>query len=153
MTDRVGMVSNHLRYPDGTIYHAGKFRNLGEMGWHHRDYKKFIPTLTQPTELENCCGACILVRREAFYDINGFDEDFYIFAEDDAMCLAMRREGWRIIFTPRSTGVHMEHQSVKKTGDITALLHRANAAFHRKWHPYLEWNKGRVPGNFEYLNK
>ncbi len=151
MTPGVGMVSNHLRYPDGTIYHAGKLRNLGEMGWHHRDYKKYIPTLEKPTELENCCGACVLVRREAFYKSDGFDEDFYIFAEDDAMCLAMRREGWKIMFTPHSTGVHMEHQSVKKTGDITGLLHRANAAFHRKWNSYLEWNKGRVPGNFEYL--
>lgn len=151
LTGDVGMVSNHLRYPDGTIYHAGKIRSVGQMGWSHADYRKHLPRFEQPVELENCCGACTLVRREAFYDIDGFDEDFYIFAEDDAFALAMRREGWKIMFTPHSTGVHMEHQSVKKTGDITHLLGRANATFHRKWHAYLEWNKSRVPGNFEYL--
>lgn len=153
MLPGVGMVSNHLRYPDGTIYHAGKVRAVGQMGWSHLDYKKYIPTLQKPTELENCCGACVLVRREAFYDADCFDEDFYIFAEDDAMCLSFRRQGWRIMFTPHSTGVHMEHQSVKKTGDIHGLLNRANSAFHRKWNKYLTWNLGRVPGNFEYLKQ
>jgi GT2 family glycosyltransferase len=150
MAPGVGMVSNHLRYPDGTIYHAGKVRSPGQMGWSHADYKKYIPRFQEPTELENCCGACVLVRRKAFYEIDGFDEEFYIFAEDDAMCLALRRAGWKIIFTPHSTGIHMEHQSVKKTGDISGLLARANATFSRKWGKYLDWNRNRVPGDFNY---
>ena len=153
MTDGVGMVSNHLRYPDGTIYHAGKVRSHGQMGWSHADYKKYIPRFSEPVELENCCGACVLVRRKAFYQADGFDEDFFLMAEDDAMCLALRREGWKIMFTPHSTGVHLEHQSVKKTGDITGLLARANATFGRKWGRYLEHNRNRVPGNFDYLYK
>lgn len=153
MKPDVGMVSNHLRYPDGTIYHAGKLRHAGERGWHHRDYKKHLPSLTEPTELENCCGACTLVRRSAFYQADGFDEEFFIFAEDDAFALALRREGWKIMFTPFSTGVHMEHQSVKKTGDISGLLARANGVFHRKWGAYLEHNLHRIPGNFDYLKR
>ena len=148
---KVGMVSNHLRYADGTIYHAGKIRGRGQMGWHHLDHRKFIPTIKEPTELENCCGACVLVRRQAYYAADGFDEEFYLMAEDDAMCLAFRREGWKIMFTPHSTAVHLEHQSVKKTGDITGLLQRSNATFHRKWHKYLEWNADRIPGDYGYL--
>lgn len=151
MAPSVAAVSNLLRYPEGTIYHAGKARGLGQMGWGHRDYRQMACTILQPTEMENMCGCCLLVRREAFYDIGGFDEDFYLMAEDDDFCLRLRRSGWKLIFTPHSTGTHMEHQSVRKTGDVMTIVSRANTIFHRKWHRYLEHNKNTVPmGNFDY---
>jgi GT2 family glycosyltransferase/ADP-heptose:LPS heptosyltransferase len=153
MTPGVGMVSNLLRYPDGTIYHAGKIRFPGVRGWSHIDYRKYLPTWDKPTEVENCCGCCVLVRREAYYSGDGFDEDFYIFADDDDMALKLRREGWKIIFTPHSKGIHMEHQSVNKTGNIGGLLAHANDTFNRKWGAYLDHNLHRIPGDFSYLNQ
>lgn len=151
MKPGVGIVSNLLRYPDGTIYHSGKVRGVNEKGWGHCNYKHLTPYFTQPTEIENCCGACILVNRKAFFEIDGFDEEFYLYAEDDDFSLKMRRAGYKILFTPFSEGVHLEHQSTNKTGDIYSLVRAANTVFDRKWRRYLEWNANRVPlGNFEY---
>lgn len=149
---RVGMSSNLLRYPDRTIYHAGKIRSPGARGWGHIDHRKFEPTIKVPTEMENVCGACITVRREAFYSVNGFDERFYLYAEDDDMSLAFRHKGWKIMFTPLSVGVHLEHQSTQKTPKIMDIVHESNRMFGEKWSGYFEWNAQRVPGNFAYLS-
>lgn len=151
MVPGVGLVAHLLRYPDGTIYHAGKRRAPGQRGWGHIDYRKFLPSITEPTEMENVCGASVLVRRSAFYDIGGFDEDFFIYAEDDDFCLRMRKAGYRIIYTPKASGIHLEHQSTQKLGQINDIVNTANALFTRKWAEYLDWNAQRVPGNFDYL--
>jgi len=146
----VGVVSNLLRYPEGTIYHCGKVRSPGIRGWGHVNHRQMHPFFTEPVEQENTCGCCILVRREAFYQIGGFDEDYFLFAEDDDFCLRMRRAGWKIMFTPHSSGTHMEHQSVNKIGDLAQSLQKANTIFDRKWGAYLTANLNTIPGTFDY---
>lgn len=148
----VGLVANLLRYPDGTIYHAGKSRSPNVRGWGHIDHRQRDHSIKGPLDMENVCMACSLVTREAFYRIGGFDEEYFLFAEDDDFCLRLRKEGYRIIFTPHSTGVHVEHQSVNKVGDIQNYLSHANATFDRKWGKYLTANATRIPGSFDYLN-
>jgi len=67
-----GIITPLLRYPeDKTIYHAGKLRTPGARGWGHVDHRKHLPTFTDITELENTCGCVILIRRQAFYDVDG----------------------------------------------------------------------------------
>lgn len=151
MVGSVGMVAHLLMYPEGVIYHAGKARTPGERGWGHIDYRKHVPSITQPTEMENVCGASVLVRREAFYQIDGFDEEFFIYAEDDDFALRMRRAGWRIMYTPHARGIHMEHQSTDKIGNIGQLVSHANGTFGRKWSKYFDHNANRVPGTFDYV--
>src|SRR4029078_7025046 len=79
-----------------------------------------------------------------------FDEEFFIYAEDDDFCLRMRRDGWRIRYTPHASGIHLEHQSTDKLGSISEPVGKANAIFARKWGSYLDHNINRVPGNFDY---
>lgn len=144
-----GIICNLLRYPDGTIYHAGKIRVAGERGWRHIDYKRIDPTFGGPTELENCCGCCILTRRKVYYQIGGMDEAMPIFSQDDAYALAVRQLGYKILFTPHSEGVHLEHQSLKKLPEsIPSLLATCGAAFTRKWGWYLDKNLQTIPGTF-----
>lgn len=151
LTPGVGMVANLLRYPDGTIYHAGKVREPGARGWGHIDLRHINHTIKEPCDMENVCGACNLVRRDAFYGINCFDERFFIYAEDDDFALRMRKAGWRIRYTPHSSGVHMEHQSTWKLGNIPDVVNTANALFGSIWGSYFDHNINRVPGNFDYL--
>lgn len=150
IVDNVGLAAHLLRYADGTIYHAGKVRSPGVRGWGHIDLRKKDPTIKEPRDMENVCGASVLVRREAFYSIGGFDEEFFIYAEDDDFMLRLRRDGWRIRYTPRASGIHLEHQSTSKLGAITDVVNKANKLFDKKWHRYFDHNHNRVPGNFEY---
>jgi len=150
MKDGVGIVSNLLYYPDRTIYYAGKVRSPGVRGWGHQNHRQHNHDFKEPIELENCCGCCVLLRRSAFYSVGAMDEDYFLFSEDDDLALRMRRGGYKIMFTPFSTGTHWEHQSVSKTGDLHTILQQANATFDRKWHSYFDWNLHRIPGNFDY---
>lgn len=152
MKPGVGMVSCLLRYTaTGKIQHAGKIRRPGEMGWGHIDLNQDEPTWKEPTEQENTCGACVLVRRAAFYKSGCFDEDYFLYCDDDSSALSIRREGYKIIFTPHAKGIHDEHQSTWTTPRIQQIMQESNAIFGRKWGRYLEWNKDRIPGNFDYL--
>lgn len=146
----VGAVSCLLRYPNGTIYHAGKVRSPGVRGWGHLDHRQWHPSWKEPCDVENMCGATVLVRRKAFYGIGGFDEDFFVYAEDDDFMLRLRRDGWRLRYTPHASGIHMEGQSTKKIGQPHEYIQHANQVFDRKWRAYFDHNLQRIPGTFDY---
>lgn len=144
----VGMVSNLLRYPEGTIYHAGKVRAPGARGWAHIDHGAKEPTFKVPTEIENACGACVLVKRSVFYSIPGFNELYYLYSEDDEFSLALRRTGHKIMFTPHSTGTHLNHHSTKLLGDMGKVLQDAARLFESRWGWYLDLNHNNSLGKF-----
>ena len=112
----------------------------GARDWGHLDHGGTHLTFRDVTELENCCGTSVLVRREAFYEIGGFDEDYFLYSEDNDFAMRMRLHGWKILFTPHARGVHLNHQSTEKVGDLNRIMKESNAIFHSKWAGYLEHN-------------
>jgi len=45
-------------------------------------------------------GSAMLVRREVFEQVGGFDESFFMYYEDVEWCWRVRRAGWRITYYP-----------------------------------------------------
>lgn len=66
-------------------------------------------------------GACILVRREAFEEIGGFDEGFFLYCEDTDLCLRLQQAGHEVRYQPESELIHVGGASVPRA----ALLHVA----------------------------
>lgn len=151
MRPGVGLVSHLLRYPDGKIYHAGVFRKPGERDWGHIDHLAWHPTFQEPVELENVCGTSVLVRRETHFAIGGFDEDFFLYSEDNDYAMRVRLHGWKIMFTPYARGIHVGHLSTNKVGDVHGFIKQSNELFHRKWGGFLRHNLNNNLGNFDYL--
>ncbi len=56
--------------------------------------------------VESVKGAAILVRRSAFEEVGGFDESFFLYAEESDLAARLRRHGWRILFEPAAQVVH-----------------------------------------------
>ena len=52
-------------------------------------------------------GACMLLRREVFEKIGGFDERFFMYAEESDWQLRMKKAGYRIAFTPAAQVMHL----------------------------------------------
>lgn len=134
----VAVVGCLLRYPDGTIQHGGTMRPKGHVGFGHRDWKKREATIRQPCDMEFVTFAAALVRREAFYEIRGFDEDYDCYSEDTDFCMRVRRAGWRVRYTPHAHGIHDESQS--SSAIKGQLIQHGNEVFARKWRKWFEEN-------------
>jgi GT2 family glycosyltransferase len=59
-------------------------------------------------------GACMVVRREAFDEVRGFDERYFLYWEDADLCRRLRARGYKIRYVPTATAVHRVGQSSRK---------------------------------------
>ena len=125
---RVGAVGHLLRYPDGRVQHGGTVRATAGVGFAHiKD-----DSVKEPVEMESVTGASMLVRREAFDDVGGFSEEYPMYLEDTDLCLRLRQEGWKVIYTPHSEAIHEEGASSNTRPDIQDLIARSVEVFKRR---------------------
>ena len=52
-------------------------------------------------------GAVMVIEREAFTAIGGFDEALFLYKEDEDLCLRLRRTGGRVIYEPAANVRHV----------------------------------------------
>ena len=67
------------------------------------------------SDVESLIGAAIMIRKEAFDDLNGFDQRFFFFLEETDFCLRARLKGYRVVFFPAARIVHFQGRTVRKT--------------------------------------
>ena len=60
----------------------------------------------EPLQVEALIGAFLMLRREAFEDVGGFDERYFFTAEDIDLALKLRRRGWQIWLCPNLRVIH-----------------------------------------------
>ncbi|HSR54020.1 MAG TPA: glycosyltransferase family 2 protein [Acidobacteriota bacterium] len=69
------------------------------------------------TEVEQPAAAYWLVRREAWRELGGFDEDFApAWFEDVDFCKRLRDAGWSILFHPQAPACHVGGYSLESLG-------------------------------------
>jgi GT2 family glycosyltransferase len=117
----VGTVGAMLLYPDGRIQHAGIF--LVDHGGGSRHYFQLMDPKGGTymhldrvvREVTASTGACLMVRREVFEEMGGFDEEFPVAFNDTDFCLRLLERGYRNIWTPYCRLIHHESFSRKGT--------------------------------------
>jgi len=68
----------------------------------------------EPRECEVYVGCGILVKRELFDAVGGFDEHYFQGYEDFDLCLKVRERGLKVMYCPGSVVEHLENVSMKK---------------------------------------
>jgi N-acetylglucosaminyl-diphospho-decaprenol L-rhamnosyltransferase len=78
-------------------------------------------------------GACMLVRREAFEDVGGLDEGYFMYAEEVDWCYALREKGWQVWYQPTAKVIHLGGGSSRnRRTQREADLYRSRVRFFRK---------------------
>lgn len=114
----VGVAGSLLLYPDGKIQHAGVFLVDHGGGARHILHRQkplgenyhFIDQCTR--EVSANTGACIMIRKDLFNEMNGFDEVLSLVGNDIDFCLRCVEKGYRNIWLPKSKLIH--HESVSR---------------------------------------
>jgi len=126
----VGLVGAKLLNTDGTVQEAGgaMLRN----GWgqpYGAGRDPAAPELNFVRDVDVAVGACILVRREAFRQVGGFDDRYApAFYEEFDLAFELRSRGWRVVYQPASAVTHHGSNSYG-----TAARDRHSQANHAKF--------------------
>jgi len=116
----VGAVGAKLLYPSGRIQHAGMVLGMVGSAGHifrfspgHSD--GYLGLLRFPRDAGALTGACIMMRRDVFTRVGGFDEELAVTCNDVDLCLRVHAAGLRVVWTPGTELVH--HESVSRGQD------------------------------------
>ncbi len=109
----IGAVGAKLLYPNKTIQHLGVILGLGGHANHvfmgakeHDDgpygttdwYRNFLAVT----------GACMMVRRDVFESVGGFNIEYQLAFSDIELCLRIIEKGLRVMVTPHARLIHRE---------------------------------------------
>jgi glycosyltransferase involved in cell wall biosynthesis len=119
----IGAVGAMLYYPNDTIQHAGVILGMGGIAGHA--YKHFPRgsegMLNRARLVQNysaVTGACMLVSKTKFNQVDGFDEENLAITFNDVdFCLRLRSVGYRNLWTPFSELYH--HESASREDDLS----------------------------------
>lgn len=119
-------LDRHLTGPRSTRYTAG---------WLPED---------REGDVESVTGAFMLMPAAALDEVGGFDEQFFMYAEDLDLCLRFIAHGWRVRYWPGATVVHVgagSNVEGRRPDAADSAYFRTMAPFVRKHRPGL---RGRV---------
>ena len=83
----------------------------------------------QVTEIFWASGACMAIRGPLFKVFGGFDNDFFAHMEEIDLCWRMKRAGYKIMFTPRSTVYHYGGGTLGYQSPYKAYLNFRNSYY------------------------
>jgi GT2 family glycosyltransferase len=82
--------------------------------WNRR-FRYLDADYTRVQEVDQPAGACLAIRRKAWEEVNGFDENFFpVWFEDVDFCRRLRDRGWTIMYCPQAIFEHRGGHSVSK---------------------------------------
>lgn len=71
-------------------------------------------------------GACLFVKREAYWEVGGLDADFFAHMEEIDLCWRLKRSGYKIMVEPKSTVYHVGGGTLSKSNPRKTYLNFRN---------------------------
>ncbi len=142
----VGVVAPKLLDPDGSLqYSVRGFITLNVLFWrlitkgNDNKKKKVINNYLcknidhSKTQFANwVSGASFIIRKEIFDKVSGFDTDYFLYMEDEDLCLRVWKSGYSIVYHPESKMIHAAHRSSLKPSKSSIVHIKSMIKFFKK---------------------
>ncbi len=129
----VGACGSKLIFPNGKLQSAGS--KIYKNGYTFpRGYLEnpLCEKFNQLTEVDFCCGASLMIRKNLYLKLGGFDELFLpAYYEETDLCKRITEAGFKVVYQPKSELIHYTSQSFGSVGD--KLIKTNKKKFYKKW--------------------
>ena len=142
----VGAVGPLIQFPDGKEQAGGRrltptparafaklfgFSRIGLMKDHNLAGTLLPDT---PEAVEAISGACMLIKKDVFDQLKGFDEGYIMHCEDLDFCMRVRLAGYKLLFVPDAVVIHKKgHSSVQQPLWVAWHLHKGMLRYYQKF--------------------
>ncbi|MDU0290161.1 glycosyltransferase family 2 protein [Saccharothrix longispora] len=136
---RGGAFGPLIREPSGAVYPSARLlpslgRGLGHAVFAHlwpanpwsTAYRQAAASLEERTA-GWLSGSCLLLRREAFDSVDGFDPRYFMYFEDVDLGDRIARAGWLNVYVPEAEVVHIGGHSTKRASSRMLAAHHSSA--------------------------
>jgi N-acetylglucosaminyl-diphospho-decaprenol L-rhamnosyltransferase len=115
----VGAVSARITFEDGSyqlscgtrpnlaIEFIDKIRYGLDKRWHSTFSIIYDRQYSLVREMGWLTGACLMIRRDVFEQLGGFDESFFMYFEDKDICKRVHEAGWKVVYYPKTSLIHL----------------------------------------------
>jgi N-acetylglucosaminyl-diphospho-decaprenol L-rhamnosyltransferase len=132
----VGVVGPRIVRPDGSVYPSQRvFPNFWLAGlhallapvWPSNPATRAYRSPRADGTVDWVSGAFFMIRRDVFEAVGGFDERYFMFAEDMALCWAVRERGYGVAATTDASVTHIEGLSRARASREMLIAHHRSA--------------------------
>ena len=147
-----------IEEPDGVRYpSARRFPSLVDAAGHvllgqwlpanrfTRRYRMDDLDVSTATEVDWVSGACFAARRNALCELGGFDEAYFMYAEDVDLCWRARRAGWGVTYVPEAIVTHLQGLSTSQHPYRMLVAHH-RSAYRFAARTTRGWRRATLPG-------
>jgi N-acetylglucosaminyl-diphospho-decaprenol L-rhamnosyltransferase len=135
----LGAVAPQLMYPDGRLQETAgyapspirEFSSSARKAARAR-VEAAVQRVANLAGVGYLSGAALMVRREAFAAIGGFDDSFFFYYEDADLCTQLAARGWAIRIVPEVTVVHLRRGSTTQAPGPVIEMTRSRYQYLRK---------------------
>jgi len=87
----------------------------------------------QTYEVDAISGSFMMMRREVFEKVGGFDEQFFMYGEDLDLCYRIQKAGYKVFYVHSTQIIHYKGESTKRSSlDETKVFYNAMHLFVKK---------------------
>ena len=148
--ESVGAVVPRFLNRDGTLQEAGALlAGDGTVHLYGDGQDPDSPCYRFRRTIDYGSAACLLIGRDAFAGLGGFDERYApAYFEDVDLCLRLAQRGLSVVYQPRSTVTHIRHGS-GTLDQATELSERNHRVFAQRWRRWLAGRPATFSGASE----
>lgn len=138
--NKAGAVGACLTYEDGTVQHGGVVLGYGGIAGHafegmQEDAYHQLRYGTYARQMAAVTAACMVVKRDVFEKVGGFDPELGVAYNDIDLCMKIRKKGWQVIYDPQAEFYHYESQTrgLEMTREKAERVKKEAALFCERW--------------------